>query len=102
MRYSAEDRERLIRQYNSSGQSKAVFCRDRRINLGTFYAWLKRQPAATPDFMEVAIEGDGTALPDDCAGGRIEVHLPGGVRVCFPDRVSPAMISRLIREVTGC
>ena len=101
-RYSAEDRERLIGKYHTSGQGKAAFCRDRQINLGTFCGWLKRASATGSGFTEVTLEETAACLPSDSVRERIEVHLPGGVRLFFPDQGAPARISRLIREVIGC
>jgi len=97
-RYSAEDRERLIREYHTSGQGKAAFCRDRQINLSTFCGWLKRASATGSGFAEVTLAD----LPADSVRERIEVHFPGGVRVFLSDPGSPAETARLIREVAGC
>jgi len=56
-RYSAEDRERLIREQAASGETKKAFCEQRGINLGTFHGWPKRTGAIVhkPRFAKVEI-----------------------------------------------
>jgi transposase-like protein len=98
-RYSVVDRERLISQYLSSGHSKAAFCRDQQINLGTFCGWLKRYPVSD-GFTEVTVT-PAISPPDD-SRERIEVRFPGGVSVWFPAPTSTEETVRLIREVALC
>ena len=56
-RYSAEDRERLIRKYHTSDQSKAAFCRSEQVNLGRFCGWLSRYSTRIGGFAEVVVSG---------------------------------------------
>lgn len=101
-RYSAEDRERLIRKYHTSGQSKTAFCRSEQINLGTFCGWLSRYSTCTGGFAEVVVSGGAVPTPVAAPPDRIEVRFPGGVCVLLPNQGSPAETGQLIREVAGC
>jgi len=101
----------LLREQEWSGLTQAAFCRQRRINSGTF-AWWKRKlradagtesagsgagsrrgPSRTDPlrFMEVAVVGAGRE--------RYEIVLPGGRVVRVPADFDPANVARLIRAV---
>ena len=100
-RYSAEDRERLIRKYHASGQSKAAFCRSEQLNLGTFCGWLGRYATGTAGFAEVVMSDVAIPSPIAAAPDRIEVRFPDGVCVLLPSQGSAAKTGQLIREVAG-
>ena len=96
-RYSAEDRERLIREQAESGLTKKAFCKERGIELGTFYGWSKRHRRSLPakaGFAEVAV------LPATEAA--IEVLLPNGARVGIRHQGKRDDLVSLVRGVAGC
>ena len=95
-RYSAEDRERLLREYVKSGQSQAEFCRDHGVNDTTFNGWLRRKRGEEPVFAEVK-------MPElmEVRGG-LEIRLPGGVSVVLDDRWNAEQAAELVRRVAGC
>ena len=96
-RYSAEDRERLIREQAASGETKKAFCEKRGINLGTFHGWSKRARAAVrkPRFAEVQ-------LSDACTQAAVEVLLPNGARIGIRHDGKRDELVALIRGVAGC
>jgi len=96
-RYSAEDRERLIREQAASGETKAGFCRTRGINLGTFHGWSKRARAvvAKPRFAEVELSGARTQAA-------VEVLLPNGARIGIRHQGKRDDLVALVRGVAGC
>lgn len=67
----------LLSAWSSSGQSKAIFCREHNIKESTFYYWLKQQKqkaaAAAPKFIKVA--------PPTPPAAPIEISYPNGVRI---------------------
>ncbi len=93
-RYSAEDRERLIKEHAESGLTKKEFCKERRINLGTFYAWVKKKrlPVAAV-FAEVDVPLMKSA---------VEVLLPNGARIGIQHTGSRNELVSLVRGVAGC
>ncbi len=99
-RYSAEDRKQFIQKYRASGQSKAAYCREQRLNLGTFCGWLKRYTPLATGFAEVTVD-PAISMPTGAAE-RVEVRFPGGVSVLLPNLGSSSVTARLIREVVGC
>lgn len=101
MRYSAEDRKRLIQEYRASGQSKAAYCREQRVNLGTFCGWMKRCAPQVSGFAEVTV-APAISMPAGTGGDRVEVRFPGGISVLLPNLGSSSVTARLIREVVGC
>jgi hypothetical protein len=56
----------LIAEQGLSGQSVAVFCRERRLKSGQFFAWRKRLREAGA--AEVRSGGSGTVCGDEVAG----------------------------------
>jgi len=95
-RYSAVDRERLIKEQTQSGLTKKAFCTQRRINLGTFYGWSKRRAASNrkPAFAEVELSG--------CTQAAVEVLLPNGTRVGIRHQGKRDDLVALVRGVAGC
>ena len=92
-KYSAAERERLIREYGKSGLSKKAFCRQRGVNLATFYGWTRRQ-ADSPSPFAKAVVALPTAAP-------IEVDLPNGVRIRVRADGDVDRTARLIRQVVA-
>lgn len=93
--YSAEDRERLIKEQAQSGLTKKAFCEQRGINLGTFHGWGKRQTcAARAQFAEVEVVGRMEAA--------VEVLLPNGARVGIRHQGKRDELVALVRGVAGC
>lgn len=92
-RYTAEDRERLIREQAESGMTQKAFCEERGINVSTFHWWRKEKRKVTvPKLAEVAVKRK--AAP-------VEIELPGGRRfgLYINDQES---VARLIRGVLTC
>ena len=95
MRYSAEDRKRLIHEQVQSGLTKRDFCAQRQINLATFYNWPTRKLVAgqVPAFAQVDI---ATGLQ-----AAVEVLLPNGARVGIRHQGRRDELVCLIRGVCG-
>jgi transposase-like protein len=95
--YSAEDRERLIREQAKSGLCKKEFCAQHGINLGTFYGWgklRKRGKSSKPKFVKVNVPAPRQSP--------IEVELSNGthVRICAHGKREDLVA--LIRGIAGC
>ena len=111
-RYSAEDRERLIREFNASGKSRRAFCEERGINLGTFHGWFttlrkpqkrrrRRRPDAEKQFAEVTVAVDqpnGNGESD----AEIEIELSNGTHVWIRPGDDQKALVELVRGVAGC
>ena len=100
-RYSEDDRNQLMEAYAESRMTKKAFCRERGINIATFYWWMKRakqkrktMKISDPKFREVSIPVN--------AGHDVEIMLPGGARVCLRNNGNQENLAKLIREVAGC
>ena len=94
----AEERQRLIREYESSGLTQKAFCRREGINLHTFVSWLGKRKGLAPGakskkpvFEEVFLStGTGRA-------GVLEVQLPGGEIVRGSEASAVAKLVGLLR-----
>ena len=85
----------LIAEQSGSGQSVAVFCRDRGLTTGQFFAWKQRlRQAAAEEFVEVKVER--TAAPKTRYSA-IEVHLAAGRRIF----VEPGFDAEHLRAVVA-
>ena len=96
-RYTAEDRERLIREQAQSGMTKKAFCDRHKINLGTFHGWGKRPRRSLmrkPAFAEVEVAASLQAA--------VEVLLPNGARVGIRHQGKRDDLVALVRGVAGC
>jgi transposase-like protein len=87
----------LIAEQSGSGQSVAVFCRDRGITTGQFFAWKKRlRQAAEEQFVEVQVERTVAPVPKTRSSA-IEVHLAEGRRIF----VEPGFDAEHLRAVVA-
>jgi transposase-like protein len=93
-RYSAEDRERLVREQAASGQTKKAFCRQRGVSLQTFYGWSKRGELRQPAFAQVEVATAPQAA--------VEVLLPNGARIGIRHQGKRDDLVALVRGVAGC
>ncbi|MGC9452658.1 MAG: IS66 family insertion sequence element accessory protein TnpA [Oceanipulchritudo sp.] len=95
----AQERDRLIREYESSGLTQKAFCRSEGINLHTFVSWLgkrkgpgKAAKPKEPVFEEVFLSaGPGRPVA-------LEVQLPGGEIVRGSE---PAAVAKLVGLLRG-
>lgn len=101
IRWTDADRKQLLKEYAGSGQTKKEFCRERGINIGTFYGWAKeackrgkKPKVSKPKFREVNVPV--------AAGHSVEIILPGGARVCLRDNGNGEDLAKLIRGIAGC
>jgi hypothetical protein len=92
---------RLIEQWQQSGFSQKAYCEEQSIRYHVFHYWYKRyrqehtiatQPGVDNNnkssFVKVQI-----AKP---AAGAVEIHYPGGLRICFHEPVSSNYLKALI------
>jgi hypothetical protein len=87
----------VIAEQNGSGQSVAVFCRDRGLTTGQFFAWKKRlRQAAAAEFVEVQVQRT-LGQPSKASRGAIEVHLAEGRRIL----VEPGFDAEHLRAVVA-
>ena len=100
---SAEDRRELIKRFKASGQSQTEFCRENKVNLGTFCHWLhdsprKARPGKNPTqrvkFAEVQV-APGLAAP-------IEIRLPSGISIRLRDAGVVGDLVKFVREAASC
>lgn len=79
----------LIKEQSGSGQSVAVFCRDRGLTTGQFFAWKTRlRRAAEEQFVEVQVERTAAQAPKTRSNA-IEVHLAEGRRIFVEPGFNP-------------
>ena len=97
-RYSAEDRERLIREQAQSGLTKKAFCEQQGVNLGTFHGWPKsgHRVRKKPAFAEVAV------CSSPSLEAAVEVLLPNGARIGIRHQGKRDELVALVRGVAGC
>lgn len=91
MRYTAEQMQIIINEWQTSGLSKKAFCRQRNIASATFHYWYKRiTKSPSPGFTEVA-------LPQRERTNLCEIVFPSGVRVIFEGEPSASWVREVLR-----
>jgi transposase-like protein len=94
-RYSAQDRARLISQYEASGQTGKAFSEEHGISSKTFYGWLKQARKSRQLFAEVKCHPPQPVRD-------IEIRFANGVVVSVPAQGTGASVSALVRGIAGC
>jgi hypothetical protein len=86
----------LIAEQSGSGQSVAVFCRDRGLTTGQFFAWKKRlSPAAEKEFVEVQVERTAAQAPKTHSRA-VEVQLAEGRRIFVEPGFDPEHLRAVV------
>ena len=93
-RHSAEDRERLIKEYETSGLTRQAFCKERGLKVTTFHSWFKMRGKQPTGFAEVEVPEPERAP--------IEVELPGGFRLGIRLHGDHNELIKLCRGILGC
>jgi hypothetical protein len=93
----------LLSEQLESGQSAAVFCRERGLAVWAFYAWKKRvREAEAAKFVEVAVKpvkpGWGSSAGDDKT---IEIRLRSGLRLFVGPGFEASHLRALLSELEG-
>jgi hypothetical protein len=87
----------LIAEQSGSGQTVAVFCQNRGLSTGQFFAWKKRlSQAAEEQFVEVQVEKTAAQAPKTHSSA-VEVHLAEGRRIF----VEPGFDAKHLRAVVA-
>lgn len=91
MKYTKEEMEVVIIEWQSSGLSKKAFCRERNIVYQTFHNWYKRlNTSTTPGFVELS-------LPQRDRHVGYEIVFPSGARMIFQGEPSASWLREVLR-----
>lgn len=91
MRYTQEQMQATVNEWEKSGQSKKAFCLERNINYPTFHYWYKRLKMPTsPGFTEVSVGMGGSS-------GACELIFPSGMRMVFQGEPPASWLRELVR-----
>jgi transposase-like protein len=107
---SAEERVRLLAQFERSGQTHKQFCREHEVALSTMTFWLRqaRQSARSRSagvLVEVPVSA---AAPDSPRGaallspGSVDIRLPNRVELSVLVGTDSAWVSQLLQELLTC
>jgi transposase-like protein len=99
VRYSPEQRQEHIARWQSSGLSKAAYCREHDIVYQTFANWTR--PAADPI---AATPDEFVQLADDrprAQGADLRVEL-SGCTLAFAAGADPTWIASILERLTRC
>lgn len=90
MKYTQEQMEVAIKEWQQSGLSKKAFCQQRGIPNPTFHYWYKRL-ASSSGFAEVKV---APSCPNPRGG--YELVFPSGVRMVFQEAPSVTWLRELV------
>ena len=93
MKYTSEQMQLAIDEWQASGLSKKAFCRERNITNQTFHYWFKRLnkiSSPSPGFTEVTIQSGGRT--SGC-----EIIFPSGARMILQEEPSASWLREVLR-----
>jgi transposase-like protein len=105
LRFSPEQRAAMLGAYDASGLSGPKFAQLHGINYQTFAGWVQRRKCAVaPAVPATAAVGTSIftlleATTHIQSDSRLEVQLPGGVRLLIENRSHLALAVALMREL---
>ena len=93
----------LLSEQLESGQSAAVFCRERGLAVWAFYAWKKRmREAEATKFVEVAVKpAKGSWRSSSVEEKAIEIRLRSGMSLFVGPGFEASHLRALLRELEG-
>ncbi|MGI8603429.1 MAG: IS66 family insertion sequence element accessory protein TnpA [Verrucomicrobiales bacterium] len=98
-RRTLREGERLVREYEQSGESRGVFCLRRGLSIGTLDYWRRRiAGAAASGLVEVEVRPGARMEPSP---GSMTITWPCGVRVEMEAREASGGWLRGAHEVFG-
>lgn len=88
--------EKLVAEWEGSGQTQAEFCRERGVSLTAFRQWryvgLRRRTSAAPSLVEVV-------LPSSTESDAFEVVLRNGLVLRVPPRFDAPALKLLVHAL---
>lgn len=90
MRYTQEQMDVIIKEWQQSGLSKKAFCSQRGITYHTFHYWCKRM-SGSRGFAEVKVKSSS-----HCSSNAYELIFPSGVRMMFTEQPSVQWLRELV------
>ena len=91
MKYTSDQIQVAVNEWQVSGLSKKAFCVQRNICPQTFYNWLKRiNPTEPSGFTEVTLTSHRQA-------GACEIIFPSGARMIFTGEPSASWLREVLR-----
>ena len=90
MKYTQEQMELTIKEWEQSGLNKKAFCRERGITYPTFHYWYKRLSGSS-GFTEIAV-----ASPSLSATNSYELVFPSGTRMVFQEEPPVTWLRELV------
>jgi transposase-like protein len=78
MKFSTEERARLLGEWKQSGKSISAYVREKGLVRWTFTKWLKAEKESKPCFVEVGAPVMAPAGPREILieKGEIKIHIP--------------------------
>ena len=103
IRFTSEQRTAMLDAYDASGLSGPKFAQLHGVNYQTFAGWFQRRkrghaPLAVGTGLFTLLEATAHAQPGP-ACARLEVQLPGGVRLLIDNISSLSLAAALIRQL---
>lgn len=90
MRYTQEQMDVVVKEWQQSGLNKKAFCRQRGITYQTFHYWSKRL-VGWRGFAEVKV-----ASSPPCGSNACELIFPSGARMVFNEQPSADWLRKLV------
>jgi transposase-like protein len=106
--YPAQERKRLVRLFEHSGQSAKQFCGDRGIPVSTLSYWLRKSRSRARDGAVVeipAVAMHGVTLDErirERERGSVEIRLPNQMELRVSAGADTGWVTELLRGLLTC
>ena len=97
-----EEKDNLIKEFQTSNDTKIQFCTKHQISVTAFHSWIKKKKEDNIEFIEVPhsikpIRRNEMILPTPPT---IQIEI-SGIKLSLPLEISPQFLGQLIKEVAN-
>lgn len=101
-------RRKILEEFNKSGLSKSKFCKEKKINIQTFYSWFRSKKQKKSEFNFIPLDVEEPILENTPINNeeqkyklseKIILKTNFGVSLEIPSTISVSWLSSLLREL---
>jgi hypothetical protein len=95
MKYTAQEKESILKEWRTSGLGKLLFCKQRNIAYQTMHGWVKRQ-----NKKEKTVSAQFIKIKEPALNHPTHIHselqFPSGVKIVFHNEPQASFVKQFI------